>query len=287
MIVIVGPTASGKTSLAIDLARLFGGEIISADSRSIYKGLDVGTAKPTAEEIGNIPYWGIDLVEPGQRYSTKDFQDYAHAKIAEIKSRNNIPFLVGGTGLYINSVIYNYGFADERKGVLARSELEKMSLEELYYYCYNNNIELPENYKNSRYVINTILRDNKIYKSKYKQYESLIIVGITTEKIHLIDNINKRAQEIVSDEVWLEAKKASAIHGWDNEAMTGNIYQLAKKYSSPSQERQKIIDESVLIDKKLAKRQMTWFRRDPNIIWLTKLDAYTYLARAIENLNKQ
>src|SRR5664279_2859392 len=100
LVVIVGPTASGKSSLATEVAKKFSGEIICADSRSVYKGMDIGTAKPSVEERQGVPHWGLDLVEPGEYFSVSDFKDYAVEKIKEIRSRNKTPFLVGGTGLY-------------------------------------------------------------------------------------------------------------------------------------------------------------------------------------------
>ncbi|HUC96116.1 MAG TPA: isopentenyl transferase family protein, partial [Candidatus Saccharimonadales bacterium] len=99
LVVIVGPTASGKTGLAIELAKQHRGEIICADSRSIYKGANIGTAKPSKAERANVPHWGLDLVNPGEYFSVADFKEYANKKISEIRSRGNVPFLVGGTGL--------------------------------------------------------------------------------------------------------------------------------------------------------------------------------------------
>ena len=100
LVVIVGPTASGKSTLAIELAEQYGGEIICADSRTIYTGMDIGTAKPSAEDQARVPHWGLDLVQPGEPFSAADFKVYAEQKIADIRSRGRIPFLVGGTGLY-------------------------------------------------------------------------------------------------------------------------------------------------------------------------------------------
>jgi tRNA dimethylallyltransferase len=113
LIVIVGPTASGKTSLAIDIAKQFGGEIICADSRTVYIGMDIGTAKPSRAEQAMVPHWALDLVEPGQRFTAADFKEYANKKIAEIRSRGNIPMIVGGTGLYVDGVIFDYKFGDD------------------------------------------------------------------------------------------------------------------------------------------------------------------------------
>ena len=109
-IVILGPTGSGKTRVAIEIAKKINGEIISADSRAIYKGLDIGTAKPTPEEQAQIPHWGINLVEPGDRFTVADWKTYAEQKITEIKQRGHVPLVVGGTGLYIDSLLYNYQF---------------------------------------------------------------------------------------------------------------------------------------------------------------------------------
>ena len=107
---ILGPTGSGKTGVAIEIAEAIGGEIISADSRAIYQGMDIGTAKPTREEQARVPHWGLDLVEPGKRFTVADWKQYAEAKIKEIRARGHVPIIVGGTGLYIDALIYDYQF---------------------------------------------------------------------------------------------------------------------------------------------------------------------------------
>ena len=109
-IVILGPTGSGKTGVAIEIAQKIGGEIISADSRAIFRGMDIGTAKPTTSEMSGVPHWGIDLVNPDERFTVADWKAYAEEKIAEIKARGKVPMIVGGTGLYIDALIYDYKF---------------------------------------------------------------------------------------------------------------------------------------------------------------------------------
>ena len=109
-IIILGPTGSGKTGVSIEIAKALGGEIISADSRAIYKGMDIGTAKPTKEEQQGIPHYGLDLVEPDERFTAADWKNYAEEKIKEIKARGKLPIIVGGTGLYIDALIYDYKF---------------------------------------------------------------------------------------------------------------------------------------------------------------------------------
>ena len=138
LVVIAGPTASGKTALAIELAEKFGGEIICADSRTIYKYMDIGTAKPSAEDRARVPHHGIDLVEPGEDFSAADFKFYALGMIADIRARGKVPFLVGGTGLYIDAVVYDYQFGPKADPV-QREILESMTLEQLHDYCYKNN----------------------------------------------------------------------------------------------------------------------------------------------------
>jgi tRNA dimethylallyltransferase len=133
LIVIVGPTASGKTSLAVQLAKKYDGEIICADSRTIYKGMDIGTAKPTLAERAVVLHWGLDLVEPGELFSAADFKRYADQKIEEIRNRGHVPFLVGGSGLYVDAVVFDYAFgvkADPSK----RQMLEDWTVEELQNY---------------------------------------------------------------------------------------------------------------------------------------------------------
>ena len=110
VIVILGPTGSGKTGVSIKIAKAIGGEIISADSRAIYKGMDIGTAKPTREEMDGVPHFGLDLVNPDERFTVADWKAYAEAKIKEIRARNHVPMVVGGTGLYIDALIYDYHF---------------------------------------------------------------------------------------------------------------------------------------------------------------------------------
>src|ERR1700681_366809 len=115
LLVIVGPTASGKSDLALRIAKKFNGEIIAADSRTIYKRMDIGTAKPSHKDQKLVVHWGLDLIEPGESFSAAQFKDYAEAKIAEIRSRGKLPILVGGTGLYIDSILFNFSFIKASK----------------------------------------------------------------------------------------------------------------------------------------------------------------------------
>lgn len=286
LVVIVGPTASGKTGLAIALAKEFDGEIISADSRAVYRGLDIGTAKPSMGERQGVVHWGFDLVDPGERFTVVDFQHYAAAKIADIRARGKVPFLVGGTGLYIDSVIYNYDFPEGTGDNKKRKMLENLSLSALYIQCKQNNIDLPENYKNKRYVINTILRKGHGLKRRVAPIDNIIIVGITTENNILRSKINARAEQIFSNEMMNEARDAAEKFGWDNEAMTGNIYPLLHAYFEGQTTLDQAIERFRILDWQLAKRQITWFKRSKDIRWLRLDEAYTYIAQLLASMSK-
>jgi tRNA dimethylallyltransferase len=285
LIVIVGPTASGKTSLSIRLAKEFGGEIISADSRAIYRLLDIGTAKPSFPEREGVPHWGIDLVNPDERFTVSEFKLYTTEKIEEIRRRGNVPFLVGGTGLYVNATIYDYQFPPGGNDIARRETLMKKGLGELYDYCKKHNIKLPENKKNKRYVVNNILRNGENPKRKHELLEDTIVVGIATEKSRLKQRIQMRAKQMFSPELYDEAVCAGKIYGWNSEAMTGNIYPLIRQIVAGEMTETEAMERFAVLDWQLAKRQLTWFRRDSNIRWLSLDDAYTYLAHHLSELN--
>ena len=280
LIVIAGPTASGKTALAVRLAERFGGEIICADSRTIYRGMDIGTAKPTRDERANVPHWGLDLVEPGGRFTVADFKAYAEQKIAEIRERGNVPFLVGGTGLYIDAIVFDFAFAGEANEVL-RKQLERMNIQELQKYCENNNIKLPENDHNKRYLIRAIERKNVTVKRRETPIDNTIVVGITTNRETLRTRIALRSEQLFANNVVEEATILSKKYSWDSEAMTGNVYPLVRKYIAGELDETGLRREFEISDWRLAKRQMTWLRRNPYIMWGTIEASEHYLSRIL------
>ena len=280
LIVIAGPTASGKTALAVRLAERFGGEIICADSRTIYRGMDIGTAKPTRDERANVPHWGLDLVEPGGRFTVADFKAYAEQKIAEIRERGNVPFLVGGTGLYIDAIVFDFAFAGEANEVL-REQLEQMNVQELQKYCENNNIKLPENDHNKRYLIRAIERKNVTVKRRETPIDNTIVVGITTNRETLRTRIALRSEQLFANNVVEEATILGKKYSWDSEAMTGNVYPLVRKYIAGELDETGLRREFEISDWRLAKRQMTWLRRNPYIMWGTLEASEHYLSRIL------
>jgi len=276
LVVIVGPTASGKSALAIEVAKRFSGEIICADSRTVYKGMDIGTAKPSKAEQQLVPHFGLDLVRPNEHFSVADFKKYADQKIAEIKNRGHLPILVGGTGLYIDAVLFDYQFGASVNKKL-RSELQQMSLEELYDYCKIHQINLPENYKNKRYVIRTIENFGKEITSNSVPVYKNIIVGITTDKILQRTQITHRIEQMLENRVVDEAIKLGEKYGWEVEAMKSNMYPLIHEYLENRTTLDDLKAKSITADWRLAKRQITWLRRNKFIHWMTLVEANTYL----------
>lgn len=280
LIIIAGPTASGKTALAIELAKMYNGEIICADSRSIYKGLDIGTAKPTVEEQQIVPHWGLDLVEPGEYFSAADFKKYAEQKISEIRARGHVPFLVGGTGLYIDAVMFDYQFGEKANKKL-RQKLQQMTIEQLHVYCSEHKIQLPENSKNKRYVIRAIETRGDQKSRRSDPVSNTVIVGIATDREVLRDRIRKRADHFFSSGVVEEAKRMGDIYGWESEAMKSNIYPLLRQYNEGEMTLAEVKQRFGTLDWRLAKRQITWLKRNKYVRWLDLNDAYDYLCKQL------
>ena len=285
LIVIVGPTASGKTSLAINLAEIYGGEIICADSRTVYKDMDIGTAKPSYEDCQSVPHWGIDLVYPYEYFSAAEFKQYSLKKIEDIRSRNKIPFLVGGTGLYIDAIVFDYKFGN-KSDVKKRTLLEKLTIEELWEYCSKNNIELPDNYNNKRYVIRCIEQGGINNSRKVEINNNIIVVGISTDRDNLRKRIKDRIEQFFDNNVVEEARILGKIYGWDNRAMSGNIYPILHKYIDNEINIEEAKVEIFYRDWHLAKRQMTWFRRNKNIEWLELNQVPSYIYSRMASLSK-
>lgn len=241
VIIILGPTASGKTGVAIEIAKIIGGEIISADSRTIYRGMDIGTAKPTIEEQQNIPHYGFDLVEPGERFTVADWKKYAEQKISEIKGRGRTPIIVGGTGLYIDALAFDYKFNRDSA-------------------------------KNS-----TTAEDRKTICSNY------LLIGIKTEPTELRARITKRINNLYNDDLYQETNRLVKKYGWGSQAMKANIYQFVWRYLNGEISLEKAKELSIYDDWHLAKRQLTWFKRNEEIIWLPLAKITEFVVKYIQD----
>lgn len=264
VIVIVGPTGSGKTGVAIEIAEEIeakklggyqGAEIISADSRAIYKGMDIGTAKPTKTEQERVKHWGVDLVYPDERFTVADWKEYAEAKIEEIFGRGKLPIVVGGTGLYVDALVFDYQFGKNRED----RETEQKNCSEFGEEARTKKHGELENGKNEQ----ILYPDRQEMCSRYK------IFGIKVEPEELKERLRIRANKLFTQELYDETKKMVEKYGWDNQAMKSNIYQFAWKFMTGELSREEAIKLNVFDDYHLAKRQMTWFKRNDKIVWLS------------------
>ena len=278
LIVILGPTASGKTGYAIRLAQLIGGEIICADSRTVYQGMDVGTAKPTKHEREMVPHWAIDLVEPNQRFTLYDFQRYAQTKIGEIRERGHVPMLVGGSGLYIDSVIYDYQLSHEPEfDMVRRQQLENLSLIELKNYAISQQIELPSDTQNRRRLIRAI-EQGGVNKKCSQLIPNTIVIGIATDKETLRQRSTQRSQTMLDDGLIDETAELLSKYG-TTEPLRRNAYGVVQQYLAGEIGAGELVPLMVRRDMQLVKKQLTWWRnqrRAGDIMW-----------RDLASLNKQ
>ncbi len=239
-IVILGPTGSGKTGVSIKIAKAIDGEIISADSRAIYEGMDIGTAKPTKKEQQGIPHYGIDLVKPGERFTVADWKSYAEEKIKDIKSRGKVPIIVGGTGLYIDALIYDYHFKGPTGHKIGDIEQKTCS-------------------------------DRTEIKGDY------LLIGIDWPTDILRQRLKKRIDQMFSDDLYDETQKLVKTYGWGSQAMKSDIYEYAWKYLEGEFTEEEAKEKCFYEDYHLAKRQLTWFKRNKNIIWLPLDQVYPFV----------
>ena len=260
---IVGATGSGKTGASIAIAKKIGREVISADSRTIYKGLDVGTAKPTLEERDGVPHFGFDLVEPGERFTVKDWKDFAEGVIADIESRGKVPIVVGGTGLYVDALIFDYkfdvagkGYAQNRGECIKNLNGKKGSLDQ-------GDIE--------KYP------DRQEMQTKYK------VFGIWWEPEKLRGRLLERADKMFNDELYAETERLVKKVGEESIKKYGDVYEFAWKYMQGEMSREEAVRLNAIDDWHLAKRQLTWFRRNKNIVWLPLEKIESAVIKCIQN----
>lgn len=264
LLAIVGPTASGKTSLAIATAKEFNGEIICVDSRTVYKGLDIGTAKPTKKQQSEVVHWGLDLVDPTETYNAAQFKKYANAAIKDIQGRGKLPILVGGTGLYMDGVLYNFSFAKPNHEL--REKLSIKSVEELQAMIVKEGITMPSNSQNKLHLISAIERKDKPLTRK-KLRKGAVIVGLNPDRVALRRIVKRRADQMLDSGVLGEVKRAAHNFGWDAPGMAGGVYSAMRPVVEGTLSEPEGLKNCVTSDMRLAKRQMTWLKRNPDINW--------------------
>ena len=274
VIAIAGPTASGKTKLAIELAHKLNGEIISADSRLVYKGFDIATAKPTIEEREGIPHHIIDIVEPEYDYSVAEFKKDATVKINEIISRGNTPIVAGGTGLYFRILLENYALPQIDCKPELRKELEEISNEDLYKELsekdpvYAQKVH-PNNKVRLVRVLEVIRTLNKPFSEacglKEPEYDvEWIFPNIESREI-LYERINKRVDIMFENGIVKETQQLLDKHGRIKNLIGTIGYQEIISYLDGNCSIEEAIETLKMNTRRYAKRQLTWFRRTPEL----------------------
>ncbi|MBP9738213.1 tRNA (adenosine(37)-N6)-dimethylallyltransferase MiaA [Candidatus Saccharibacteria bacterium] len=228
--------------------------------------MDIGTAKPLIQEQAGITHHLLDIVEPGEKFSVAEFQKRAKKCVQEIDSRGNVPILVGGTGLYVDSVLYNFHFP-KTVDDMRRQTIEQMSDDELTTLMLSKNIDITTlNTKNRRHVVNAILRDGKV-GTREPLLPNARIVGLRLERDVLQTRITQRVDEMFEQGFLAEVQQLAERYGWDNEAMSGIGYRVARQYFEGGASEEEAKAAFIQRDLSLAKRQRTWFRRNEDIGW--------------------
>ena len=281
--VICGPTASGKTSLGIKLAKRTNGEIISCDSMQIYTDMDIGTAKPTKEELNEAKHYLIDFVSPSERYSVASFKKDAEKAIEEILNKGKIPIIVGGTGLYLNSLIYGIEYPNIETDLKYREELEKRVAKEGLKKLYNEAKKIDEKAieKISVNDKKRILRILEIYhltgktkteielesrKNGIKYDYKIFVLNMNREKLY--DRINNRVDLMIEKGLIDEVKSLIKKYTEFPTAMQGLGYKEVIEYLEGKITKDEMIEKIKMESRRYAKRQITWFKSYKNAIWL-------------------
>jgi len=267
LIVIVGETASGKSALAMELAERLDGELICADSWTVYRGFDIGTAKPTAADRAAVPHHLLDVADPAEGFSAVVFQKLALAAIADITSRGKLPIMVGGTGLYIDSVLFDYGFLPPSDPAL-RDELNSLSLEQLHARASELGLDTAGiDLRNKRRVIR-LIENNGLRPTKRPMRGNTLVLGMRVEREVLGERIAARVDAMLAAGLEAEVRTLADRYGWDVEPIKGIGYKEFREYVSGTQTIAEVRERIIKGTMDLAKRQRTWFKRNSSIQWV-------------------
>ena len=293
LLIIAGPTASGKTALSVELAKRLNGEILSADSMQVYRGMDIGTAKVTSEEMQGVPHHLIDILEPHEEWNVMEFCRLAAEKIEDIASRGKLPILAGGTGFYIHALAYGAEFEEETKSEV-RERLEQRTDEDLYAYLQQVDPESCESIhmNNRKRVIRALeyyeqtghrmSELNARLREKEAVYDLCFLV-LDLDRTVLYERIDRRV-DIMMEQGLVEEVRKLRDAGYHREmvSMKGLGYKEILAYL----EGEMSLEEAVYILKRdtrhFAKRQLTWMRREKEVIFLEREPADTLVERAEE-----
>ena len=272
VVAVVGTNASGKSALGVELAKRYDAEIISADSRQVFRGLDLGSGKITQEEMQGVPHHLIDVREPNEFFSMADFQRMSYAAIDGILARGRLPMIVGGTGLYVDSVLDGYLLSDREPDLAYRAELEKLTTPQLYDMLLTLLPDAQVDRNNRNRVMRMIERihdGDDAVPGKQPRYRSLRL-GVSWPREVLAQRIDERLKMRV-EQGMIEEVQGLMDRGATKEFLLGLglEYRFITQYLTGAiPDRDEMLRLLAIAIKQFAKRQMTWFRRNPDIVWL-------------------
>lgn len=275
LVVILGPTACGKSGLGVALAKKYRGEVISADSRQVYRGLDLGTGKVTAEEMEGVPHHLLDVADPGESYSVARFQQEAYAAIDGVLDRGSRPFLVGGTGLYVRAVAQGYVFHEAPPDPALRAKLEALPTEELRSLLTREGIPLDVDAWNNRPRLVRLMEKRQNGEDPHAEAEKdprydVLTLGVTYPRETVCRRIDQRLlarlEHGMVEEV--DALRANGVSDDFLEGLGLEYRYILHYLTGAIPDRETLIDELGRAIKRFAKRQVSWFKKDRDVHWL-------------------
>lgn len=282
ILVVLGPTASGKSALAVKLAKRYNGEIISADSRQVYRGMDIGTGKITKKEMDGTPHYLLDVASPKQKFTVTRYQKLAGKAIKDILKRGKLPIICGGTGLYIDALLYGWKLPEVKPNWKLRSELDKKSTEQLFDQLKKLDPKRAAGIdgRNRRRLVRALeiviatgesSHSNILQKAGILKYDTLKI-GLKLPDEELKKRIKKRLQARIKRGMVREVEKLHAQGlSWNRLDSLGLEYRWISKYLRGEITKLEMIEKLDTEIWRYAKRQMTWFKRDKNIKWISSV----------------
>ena len=284
--VIIGPTAVGKTKLSIDLAKALNGEIISGDSMQIYRTMDIGTAKVTKDEMEGIPHYMIDIRNPEESFSVAEFQELVRGHIREITERGKLPIIVGGTGLYIQSVLYDYQFTDEAGDSVYREQMDKLAIEHGVEYIHKKLQEVDPESANRIHANNVrrVIRALEIFHTtgqkmsdQLEQQENELLydvslIGLTMDRTMLYDRINLRVDHMIEQGLLQEVEALYENGVRDCQSIQAIGYKELYNYFEGHASLEEAVSQLKTNSRRYAKRQLTWFRNKMDVAWFDVTD---------------
>ncbi|EMR07474.1 tRNA dimethylallyltransferase [Bhargavaea cecembensis DSE10] len=285
VIAIVGPTASGKTDLSVSLAEATGGEVINGDAFQVYRGLDIGTAKITMEEMRGVPHHLFDLLGPGDEFSVADYQRLVREKISEIRSRGRLPIITGGTGLYVQSVLYDFRFTEQKHDPGLRMDLEQILREEgparLHQLLMEKDpVSAAEIHPNNTRRVMRALEIASLTGKTKKEAEGMdgagalydhLLVGLAMDRSVLYERINRRV-DLMVDAGWIGEVRRLVDAGFgDSQSMKAIGYREIGSYLKGEMDLEQALELTKRNTRRYAKRQFTYFRNKLDVHWLDAL----------------